>query len=156
MEISFFETRSRISFYQSRVSRREQEIDKYFSRSGEKKLSKFSREFALFSVWLYLYLDLFVPLSIQIFFILGSLTYRSLFRMCPIGLRSLFSFIIVAFGTFSILSYLTPEKVGLQIIKPSHLSRCTVIRTFWAIFPTPQKSYALIFFGVHRTLFWSN
>ena len=26
-------------------------------------------------------------------------------------------------------------------------SRCTVIRTFWAIFPTPQKSYATIFLG---------
>ena len=35
-------------------------------------------------------------------------------------------------------------------------SRCTVIRTFWAIFPTPPKSYATIFLGVHRTSFWSN
>ena len=31
-----------------------------------------------------------------------------------------------------------------------------IIRKKEAIFPTPQKSYATIFFGVHRTLLWSN
>ena len=38
----------------------------------------------------------------------------------------------------------------------SHMSRCTVIRTFLAKFPTAPKSYATIFFGVQRTLYWSN
>ena len=38
----------------------------------------------------------------------------------------------------------------------SHMSRCTVIRTFLAIFPTAPKSYATIFFGAQRTLYWSN
>ena len=37
-----------------------------------------------------------------------------------------------------------------------YMSRCTVIRTFLAIFPTTPKSYATIFFGVQRTLYWSN
>ena len=31
-----------------------------------------------------------------------------------------------------------------------------IIRKKGAIFPTPPKSYATIFFGVQRTLFWSN
>ena len=43
-----------------------------------------------------------------------------------------------------------------KIVLISFTSRCTVIRTFWAIFPTPPKSYATIFFGVHRTLLRSN
>ena len=45
MKISFFETRTGILFYQSRVSRREREIENDFSRSSGKKLSWFSREF---------------------------------------------------------------------------------------------------------------
>ena len=43
--ISWLETRTGILFYQSRVSRREREIENYFSRSSGKKLSWFSREF---------------------------------------------------------------------------------------------------------------
>ena len=45
MKISFFETRTGILFYQSRVSRREREIENDFSGSSEKKISWFSREF---------------------------------------------------------------------------------------------------------------
>ena len=58
MKISFFETRTRIFsfnlvlrdenenfFFQSRVSRREREIENHFSWSSEKKSSWFSREF---------------------------------------------------------------------------------------------------------------
>ena len=45
MKISFFETRTRIFFYQSRVSRREREIEIHFSRSSGKKWSWFSQEF---------------------------------------------------------------------------------------------------------------
>ena len=37
-----------------------------------------------------------------------------------------------------------------------YMSRCTEIRTFLAIFPTAPKSYATIFLGVQRTLYWSN
>ena len=61
MKISFFETRTRNSFnlvlrdenenffFQSRVSRREREIENHFSWSSEKKSSWFSREFPLWS-----------------------------------------------------------------------------------------------------------
>ena len=35
-------------------------------------------------------------------------------------------------------------------------SKCHSVRLQTPIFPTPQKSYATIFFGVHRTSFWSN
>ena len=45
LSISCFETRTRISFFQSRVSRREREIENHFSWSSEKKSSWFSREF---------------------------------------------------------------------------------------------------------------
>ena len=45
LSISCFETRTGIFFYQSRVSRREREIENDFSRSSGKKLSWFSREF---------------------------------------------------------------------------------------------------------------
>ena len=53
------------------------------------------------------------------YFISACLTCHTLFRMYPIGRRSLpssFSLIIVAFLTFTILPFLTPDKVSLQII----------------------------------------
>ena len=52
------------------------------------------------------------------------LTYHALFRMCPIGLQTLFSLIIVAFGTFTILSFLTPDKVGFSNNFPSKEELC--------------------------------
>ena len=71
-------------------------------------------------------------------------------------------------GTFSLASCCTSyvggrrgsaqysQHYGRHHQGHKHTSRCTVIRTFWAIFPTPPKSYATIFLGVHRTSFWSN
>ena len=36
----------------------------------------------------------------------------------------------------------------------THRIKWQIIRKKGAIFPTPPKSYATIFLGVHRTLFW--
>ena len=48
------------------------------------------------------------------------LTYHAFFRMYPrpIGLQNLFSLIIVAFGAFTILSFLTSDKVGFSDHSP--------------------------------------
>ena len=48
------------------------------------------------------------------------------------------------------------EKLISSHLVWGYMSRCTVIRTFLAIFPTAPTSYATIFFGVQRTLYWSN
>ena len=44
------------------------------------------------------------------------------------------------------------EKMSVEFVQVY----CSVIRTFLAIFPTDPKSYATIFFGIQRTLCWSN
>ena len=38
----------------------------------------------------------------------------------------------------------------------AHMTKCHSIRHQTPKFPTPPKSYATIFFGLLRTLFWSN
>ena len=43
------------------------------------------------------------------------LRYHALFRMYSFGLHSLLSLIIVALGTYTILVYKTPDKVGFSI-----------------------------------------
>ena len=53
---------------------------------------------------------------------------------------------------FWILSCFFPQQKILNF----HNTQCHSIRHQTPIFQTPPKSYATIFWGVHRTLFWSN
>ena len=54
------------------------------------------------------------------------------------------------------ISILNTVKLQIGLNSNLHMTKCHSIRHQTPKFPTPQKIYATIFFGLLRTLFWSN
>ena len=122
MKISFFETRTGILFYQSRVSRREREIENDFSGSSGKKLSWFSREFpgtgipvtlchlqhhvatSVFDVLYYFYI-LLLYYSYILFLYITLIYYSFILLLCITLVYH--SYILLLYITLTYYSYIT-------------------------------------------------